>query len=52
MNDKLPIPWANIECQLKILNLELPYLFYEDLQAPPSWFEVPMSGHLKGAALF
>jgi hypothetical protein len=51
MNDKLPIPWANVECQLKTLNLEPSYLFHEDLQAPPSWFEVPMSGDLKGAAL-
>ena len=48
---KLPASWDNIWQELKFLNLKDSYLFDEDLQAPPSWFEVPLSGDLKGMVL-
>ncbi|RDL41641.1 uncharacterized protein BP5553_01620 [Venustampulla echinocandica] len=48
MNDKLPISWGIMRQQLDLLNLDETYMFDENMQAPPSWFEVPLSGDLKG----
>jgi hypothetical protein len=45
---KLPSSWDSMWQELKVLNLRDSYLFDEDLQVPPSWFEVPLSGDLKG----
>lgn len=47
-NYKLPISWGIMRQQLDLLNLDKTYMFDENMQASPSWFEVPLSGDMKG----
>jgi hypothetical protein len=48
MKTRLPASWGNMWQEFNYLDLKESFLFDEELQAPPSWFEVPLEGDLKG----
>jgi hypothetical protein len=51
MKAKLPASWGNMWQEFNYLNLTESFLSDEELPVPPSWFEVPLEGDLKGMAL-
>ncbi|KAL6404353.1 uncharacterized protein AUP68_13745 [Ilyonectria robusta] len=46
-----PLSWNGFQQHLDLLHLRKSYLYDENMQTPPSWFEVPLEGGLKGFML-
>ncbi|KAM5367179.1 hypothetical protein ACJZ2D_010169 [Fusarium nematophilum] len=46
-----PLSWRGFQQHLDLLHLRPSYVYDENMQTPPSWFEVPLEGGWKGYAL-
>ncbi|KAH7141512.1 hypothetical protein B0J13DRAFT_556947 [Dactylonectria estremocensis] len=47
-DDIPPLSWTGLKEHLELLHLRNSYAYSETLQAPPSWFEVPLDHGFKG----